>query len=279
MTFEVDPDAGMLAGDGGPRPIPPQPAQPGLIVEVASGNFVGAVVRCSDREVVLRDRRGRERRFANAPGAFLVDDRRVALVPVAPETETPATPPSPRETASGSLAVDTPARVARAGRLLVEGIHDAELIEHVWGDDLRVEGVVVEVLHGADDLPAVVAAFAPGPGRRLGVLLDHLVDGTKEQHLARAAAHPHVLVTGHRFVDIWAAVRPEVVGVEAWPDVPRGQPWKPAIARHLGVADVHEAWRRIRASVRSWRDLDPSLIRAVEQLIDFVTEPEVDAPG
>ena len=35
----------------------------------------------------------------------------------------------------------------------MEGKHDAELVEKVWGHDLRIEGVVVEPLHGVDDLP------------------------------------------------------------------------------------------------------------------------------
>jgi hypothetical protein len=278
VSFDVAPSAHTLAGDGAPRPIPARRATPGTIVEVAADGFAGAVVRCSDREVVLRDRRGRERTFGNTPGAFLVDDVRVRLVPDATADAPPAGSPWPRPhgaevTASGSIAVETPARVARAGRILVEGLHDAELVEHVWGADLRVEGVVVEPLHGADDLAAVVRRFSPGPGRRLGILLDHLVDGTKESHIAATVTHPHVLVTGHPFVDVWAAVRPERLGLSAWPDVPRGRPWKEGIARALGTDDVTEAWRRIRTSVRSWHDLDRSLIRAVEQLIDFVTEP------
>jgi hypothetical protein len=278
VSFDVDPSAHTLAGDGGPRPIPTSRATPGTIVEVAADGFVGAVVRCSDREVVLRDRRGRERTFGNSPGAFLVEDVRVRLVPD-PLTDPPPTgSPGKRAeaaevTASGSIAVETAARVAREGRILVEGVHDAELVEQVWGADLRVEGVVVEPLHGADDLAEVVRRFSPGPRRRLGILLDHLVDGTKEARIAAAVAHPHVLITGHPFVDVWAAVRPERLGLDAWPDVPRGQPWKEGIARALGAEDVAEAWRRIRASVRSWHDLDRSLIRAVEQLIDFVTEP------
>lgn len=278
MRFPVDPTAGTLAGDGRPRPIPTRRATLGLLVEVASDGFVGGVVRCTSREVVLRDRRGRERRFSNAPGAFIVDDRRVTLV----ADTSPGRNVSDEDVAvtnSGSLAVPTPARVARASRLLVEGQHDAELVEQVWGDDLRVEGVVVEPLHGADDLAAVVQRFRPGPDRRLGVLLDHLVDGTKETHIARAARHPHVLVTGHPYVDIWAAVRPAAVGLDAWPDVPRGQPWKDAVARHLGAADVHEAWRLIRSSVRTWHDLDRALIGAVERLIDFVTEETSPDPG
>lgn len=275
--FPVDLTAGTLAGDGSPRPIPAVTATPGLVVEVASADFVGAVVRCDAREVTLADRRGRERRFRLAPGAFYVEDRAVSLVP-----DTVAASPSPSVpsvTNSGSVVVpDAPARIARASRILVEGVHDAELIEQVWGADLRVEGVVVDVLHGADDLAGIVRSFSPGPGRRLGVLLDHLVAGSKESRIAAAARHPHVLITGHPFVDIWAAVRPEVVGIRAWPEVPKGQPWKEGVAARLELDDHHEVWRRIRTNVSTWRDLDRELIRSVEQLIDFVTDPD-DTPS
>jgi hypothetical protein len=255
------------------RTIPTVTASPGLLVEVPDG-FVGTVVACTPQEVTLRDRRGRERRFGLHPAGFLVDDRRVTLL--APATATPpAARPEPAVTNSGSLAVPSaPARVARASRILVEGVHDAELLEQVWGADLRVEGIVVDVLHGADDLDQVVRSFGPGPTRRLGVLLDHLVPGSKEARIAATVRHPHVLVTGHPFVDVWAAVRPATVGIEAWHDVPHGEPWKEGVARRLGVGDPHELWRRIRSSVTTWRDLDRSLIRAVEELIDFVTVPE-----
>jgi hypothetical protein len=104
------------------------------------------------------------------------------------------------------------------------------------------------------------------------------VQGTKETRIAAEARHPHVLVTGHPFVDVWAAVKPEVVGIEAWPQVPHGEPWKEGVARRLGVAGPDEVWRRIRTSVRTWRDLDRELLRAVELLIDFVTDPE-DRPA
>jgi hypothetical protein len=275
--FPVDPTAGTLAGDGSPKAIPAVTATAGLVVEVASADFVGAVVRCDAREVTLADRRGRERRFRLAPGAFYVDDRAVSLVPGTVAATTP--PTVPRVTNSGSVTVpNAPARVARASRILVEGVHDAELIEQVWGADLRVEGVVVDVLHGADDLAGIVRGFAPGPGRRLGVLLDHLVAGSKESRIAAAARHPHVLIAGHPFVDIWAAVRPEVVGIRAWPQVPKGQPWKEGVAARLGLDDHHEVWRRIRTNVSTWRDLDRELIRSVEQLIDFVTDPD-DTPS
>ncbi len=241
-----------------------------MIIEVAADGFVGAAVRCSADAVTLRDRRGRERRFGLHPGAFLVDDVRVTLTP----PPRPVTPSAPAVTNSGSLAVPrAPAKVARAGRILVEGIHDAALVEQVWGDDLRVEGVVVEVLHGIDDLRGIVDAFGPSPDRRVGVLVDHLVPGSKESRVAAEVEGPDVLVTGHPFVDVWAAVRPEVVGIVAWPDVPRGEDWKTGTATRLGFADPRELWRHIARSVTTWRDLDRELIRAVERLIDHVTAP------
>jgi hypothetical protein len=33
-------------------------------------------------------------------------------------------------------------------------------------------------------------------------------------------------------------------------------------------------WRRIRSSVRTYADLEPAMLRAVEELIDFVTTPQ-----
>jgi hypothetical protein len=254
-----------------PRPKAPTPeleARAGLVVEVLGDGFAGTVVRCDDREVVVADRRGRERRFGRHPGGFVVDERVVSLV--APRRAAP--PPASAVTASGSLApVATGARVARASRILVEGVHDAALIETVWGADLRAEGVVVEPLHGIDDLPAVVVDFTPGPTRRLGVLVDHLVAGSKEARVAAAVSGPNVLVTGHPFVDVWAAVRPEVVGIAAWPDVPMGEDWKTGTATRLGYADPGDLWRHIARSVSTWRDLDRALIGAVERLIDHVT--------
>jgi len=164
--------------------------------------------------------------------------------------------------------------VARASRIYVEGIHDAALAERIWGDDLRIEGVVVEPLHGIDDLPDVVRRFGPGPGRRLGVLVDHLVPGSKESRLVASVVHPHVLVTGHPYVDVWQAVKPAVLGLARWPEVPRGTAWKEGVCAALGVPDVDSAWRRLLSAVRSYADLETPLLGAVERLIDFVTDTE-----
>ncbi|MFO7778367.1 MAG: DUF3097 family protein [Nitriliruptoraceae bacterium] len=275
--FELRDERGVLAGASGRRTIPRRAASPGLLVEVASGSFVGAVVSCDAERVVLEDRRGRRRSFTLGPGAFLVDDVAVELVPVAEE---PAAAPDPLGvTASGSVpSSDTRAKVARASRILVEGVHDAVLLERVWGDDLRAEGIVVEVLDGADDLAAVVEAFGPSPQRRLGILLDHLVDGSKEQRLAASVRHPDVLVTGHPFVDVWTAIRPQVLGLTSWPEVPRGEEYKAGLARRLGYAEHRDLWAALQARVSSWRDLEPSLIGAVERLLDFVTEADEARP-
>jgi len=262
------------------RPARPVAAERGLVVEDVTSGWVGAVVRVEksggQHLVELEDRHGRTRSFALG-GGFWVDGEAVVLVPPAG----PARPAAPARTASGSRAVpDAPARVARASRIWVEGRHDAELVEKVWGDDLRVEGVVVEMLDGADHLPDAVRAFAPGPGRRLGVLVDHLVPGSKESRLAdeavRAAPPGSVLVLGHPWVDVWQTVRPQRLGLTAWPQVPRGTEWKVGVLQALGWpsathADIAQAWARILGTVRTYADLDPALLGKVEELIDFVT--------
>jgi hypothetical protein len=242
-----------------------------MVVEDIEGRFCGAVVRCEKDAVTLEDRHGAQRVFPLRPGAFMIDGKPVTLT--RPKRDMSG---SAGKTPSGSVAAPGPqrAKVARASRIYVEGRHDAELIERIWGDDLRDLGVVVEYLEGVDDLPAITAAFRPGPGRRLGVLVDHLVDGSKESKLAAAAESEHVLVVGHPFIDIWAAVRPEAVGIPAWPAVPPGRPWKEGVLHALGwPPGVAAAWQRILRSVHSYADLRPELLGRVEELIDFVTAP------
>ncbi len=257
----------------GQGPVPSVEAEPGLVVEDFEGRFCGAVVAVDKDGVTLEDRHGKRRVFP-IPAAFLLDGSRVTLV------RPSVAPAGPRRTASGSVAAPSQrAKVARASRIYVEGKHDAELVEKIWGDDLRDVAVAVEYLEGVDDLPAIVSSFQPGPTRRLGVLVDHLVAGSKESRIAlEASKSPHVLVVGHPFIDIWAAVKPSAVGLPCWPDVPKGQPWKEGVLDAIGwpratPADVAAAWRRILGSVRTYTDLDPALLGRVEELIDFVTCP------
>jgi hypothetical protein len=254
------------------------PLERGLVLEDPSSGFVGAVLRWENGLVVLEDRKGRKRSFPIGPGFHF--EGRPASVRL-PSTATAATV---RRTASGSIAAPTAtrAKVALPSRIFVEGRHDAELVEKIWGADLRDVGVVVELLNGVDELPAVVAEFRPEPSRRLGVLVDHLVAGSKESRIAaQVAMQPggrHVLVLGHPYVDIWQAVKPVRVGLARWPDIPRDVEWKHGICQVLGLphddqADIAAAWQKILARVSSWRDLEQPLLSVVEQLIDFVTEP------
>ncbi len=266
------------------RPRTPEAvAAQGLVVEDVETGWCGAVVRVERsgglHVVALEDRRGRSRTFPLGPG-FLLDGRPVELV--APRAS--AAPGPPTRTASGSTAVrGASARVARGSRIWVEGRHDAELVEKVWGDDLRIEGVVVEPLDGVDDLGAELRSFRPGDGRRVGVLVDHLVTGSKETRVVREAlagvppaGRAHVMVVGHPFVDVWQAVRPQRLGLDAWPHVPRGTDIKKGTLAALGwahadQADVATGWKRILGTVRTYADLDPALLSSVEGLIDFVT--------
>ncbi|HET8561807.1 MAG TPA: DUF3097 domain-containing protein [Marmoricola sp.] len=253
------------------------PAELGLVVEEVTTDWCGEIVKV-ERDlctVTLEDRRKKRRTFPLGPG-FLLEGRPVVLV--APARKGPE---KAARTASGSVAVHgARARVARASRIFVEGRHDAELVEKVWGDDLRLEGVAVEYLDGVDDLPEQLRDFRPGPQRRAGVLVDHLVPGSKESRIAQSVARspmgPHVLVVGHPFIDIWQAVRPKRLGREAWPTIPRTIEWKKGVCQSFGwphrdQSDIARAWKHILSKVSSYADLEPALLGRVEELIDFVT--------
>lgn len=262
-------DASMVTARPARRVVETVAAERGLVVEEAGTGFCGAVVECDKERVSLEDRRGKVRVFPLDAAGFLLDGVPVTLTrPVA------AASSAPRRTASGSVAVaGLQAQVAKASRIWVEGTHDAELVERVWGHDLRVEGVVVEPLDGVDDLPSLVRTFGPGRRRRLGVLVDHLVAGTKESRIVEQVTSPHVLVTGHPYVDVWQAVKPATVGIGAWPVIPKGQPWKEGVCAALGWGETWQGWKRVLAAVDSYTDLEVPLLRSVEMLIDFVTEP------
>ena len=254
------------------------PAELGQVVEEVTTDWCGEVVAI-DRDIdtlTLEDRRGKRRTFPLGPG-FLLEGRPVVLTRPVRQVA----PCAPTRTASGSVAVPgARARVARQSRIFVEGRHDAELVEKVWGDDLRIEGVVVEFLGGVDDLADHLRDFRPGPERRVGVLVDHLVPGSKESRIAQAISKSpvgkDVLIVGHPFVDIWQAVKPARLGLARWPDVPRSIDWKKGTCQQLGwphrdQADTARAWKHILGKVTSFADLEPALLGRVEELIDFVT--------
>jgi len=260
----------------GAKKVADVPAEHDLVVEVADDGYCGAVTRVQGGNVELEDYKGRKRVFPLG-GGFLIDGEPVRLTPPA------AVKQAPRRTASGSFAVaDQRARVALPSRILVEGKNDAELVEKVWGVDLRVEGVVVEYLEGVDKLEELLTAEPPGAKRRYGVLVDHLVAGSKETRIADAIMRgphgAHLRIVGHPFIDVWQCVKPQVLGIARWPEIPRGTDWKTGICKafgwpHESQGDTGRAWQHILGKVRTYRDLEPALLGRVEELIDFVTEP------
>jgi len=250
------------------RAVPVVQIELGMVVECAQSGFCGAVVGFEHGAVSLEDRHGKRRLFPLEPAGFLVEGQIATLM-------RPAAGPrsTVRRTASGSVALPVSrAKTAKASRIWVEGLHDAALIERIWGDDLRAEAIVVEPMHGADDLAALVRDFQPGPSRRLGVLLDHLVAGSKETRLAAAIDSGHVLIAGHPYIDVWQAVKPAKLGLTAWPVVPPGRPWKEGVCAALGTtAEPAAFWRHLLSRVDSYHDVETPLVNSMERLIDFVT--------
>ncbi|MEU3332781.1 DUF3097 domain-containing protein [Glutamicibacter creatinolyticus] len=271
----------MDLGTPAPKKLRQVPVERGLLLEDVASGWVGELVRTEKsggmRVIVLEDRHGRTKSFQSGFG-FLLEGEPVELV----EPRVQAQAGSTLRSSSGSRAVTgQKARTARASRIWVEGKHDAELVEKVWGHDLRVEGIVVEPLHGVDDLAAAIRDFDPSPQRRLGILVDHLISGTKEERIVQQAmatpgAQGNVLILGHPYVDIWQAVKPEVLGITAWPVIAKGTDWKTGVLRsfgwpHQSAADIGLGWQRILSKVEYYSQLQPELLGKVEHLIDFLT--------
>jgi hypothetical protein len=222
-----DPKKGILSGlpdleRAQPRRVsyPTVQAQPGLIIEHRPSSQVGFIVRADHTAVVLRDKAGRECAVRYLPGAFIVDGEVVTLLP--PD---------------------------RTALLLVAGTEGAQLVDTLWGDELRAEGVSVQHFdpwRGASD---TIAAWRPAAGRRLGVLV-----GTRDR---LELLLPNVLVLAVPFPEIWLGVKPTVLGLPEWPDDP--------------AATAEPVRQRLLASVRSYADLEPTLVGAVETLVDFMT--------
>jgi hypothetical protein len=70
----------LAAGQPRRRELRRVPAQRGLVVEDATGQFCGAVVGCERDAVTLEDRHGRRRVFPLSPAAFLLEGEAVMLV-------------------------------------------------------------------------------------------------------------------------------------------------------------------------------------------------------
>lgn len=264
-----------------------QEAERGLVIEETASGWVGAIIRTEKSGgvhlVVLEDRHGKTRSFPLGFG-FLLEGEPVELVaPRGQGRETPA----PARTASGSRArSSSTATVARAAKFWVEGTHDAELVEKIWGEDLRELGIAVEPIGGIDELYRMIEVFGPTRKARLAVLVDHLVPGSKETRIVEeVAANPAwadtVLVLGHPYVDVWQSVKPKALGIPAWPTIDRSVEWKRGVLAKFGLPnssqrDVAHGWKLILGRVNNYADLEPAFLGRVEELIDFLTQDDAD---
>ena len=212
-------------------------AETGLVVEDVETGWCGAVVRTEKaggvHVVHLEDRRGRTGASRSGPG-FLLDGAPVVLTPptAAGRAALQAARATASRTASGSRAVDRPPGPRRAGsRIWSRASTTPSWSRRSGATTCGSRAWSSRCWTASTTWPPRSATSRPGPGRRLGVLVDHLVPGTKEpgwwprpRSLGRCAAH--VLVVGHPYVDVWQSVRPERLGLDAWPVIPRGRPWK-----------------------------------------------------
>ena len=250
----------------------------GLVVEEVTTDWCGEIVKV-ERDlgtVTLEDRRRKRRTFPLGPG-FLLEGRPVVLVaptrkgPAARRVRRPGRSPSRASrrgsrgpAGSSSRAGTTPSSSRRCGATTCASRVSS------WSTS-----------RASTTSARTCATSGPDPERRVGVLVDHLVPGSKESRIAQSVAKSpigkHVLIVGHPFIDIWAAVRPERLGKKEWPKVPRNIEWKHGVCQqwgwpHRDQADIARAWKHILGGVRGFQDLDPALLGRVEELIDFVTQ-------
>lgn len=280
MNIDYSWGAQNITGNEPSRQLRTVPIAKGMVLEDATSGWVGEAIKLErvggSIYVVLENQKGRRKNFPLGLG-FLLYGEPVNVVP--PQQKQAR---EKKISNSGSVFVDNlRAKEAKQSRIWVEGLHDAALVEKIWGHDLRVEGIVVEPLHGADNLAELVAAFEPGPAKKLGILLDHMVEGSKETKIAQQVLSnprfaPYVHIIGHPFIDIWAAIKPAKLGFTQWPEVPRGEDWKTGTLQRLGLPhsnpeDISNAWRNFLSKVEYFSDLEPQLLGRVEELIDFVT--------
>jgi Protein of unknown function (DUF3097). len=244
------------------------------VVEDSEGRFCGAVVGYEKGAVTLEDRHGKRRVFPLAPAAFLLEGQPVTLVTPAPAA--PSAPAKSTLTASGSVAAPAAerarAKVARASRIYVEGKHDAELVEKIWGTTCATSASWWSTWKASTTCPPSSGA-SPPLRRRLGVLVDHLVAGSKETKIAASVRSPDVLIVGHPFIDIWAAVRPSAVGIAAWPMSRAGSRGRKACCAPSAGRGGARGLAAHPALGEQLADLEPELLGRVEELIDFVTTP------
>jgi hypothetical protein len=235
-------------------------AAPGLMIEEAGTGFRGAVQGVQGRLMRVEEFGGAERLFPLGPG-FLLEGQPIVMV--APSGD-------------GVTSIER-----RADRFFVDGPEIGGLVEKLWGANLRLRGIHIEILESLASFDLVVKRLRPGPELRVAVLIDRHPVRSREAEIAEWLAlgpdHEHIALAAVPFWDIWESVSPRRLGLLSWPSVAHGPDWRRDVLAAVGwpnsPADVAAAWERILDSVHTVADLEPRLLDRVEQLIDFVTEP------
>lgn len=164
------------------------PSEVSMVLGAHSSGFVGEVMKvgkvAGQWQMELEDRRMR-RCAGSRWGAAFGEGQPVNLLPALPASIAPRK----KITASGSFHVEHEARVAKPHESGWRSKHDAELISKIWGADLAFAGIMIEELFGADNLRQILSAFEPSDARRAGIMLDHLVPGSKEARIAAEISH------------------------------------------------------------------------------------------
>ena len=261
---------GILAGPVGPRErlairYPIVEARVGMRVAHRGSRFSGTVESVRSNEVSIAGTTGLVRQFPLEPGVFVVDGAPVTL------RRGPSKTTAAPRTASGSVAVPgARARTARASRIVVEGMHDAELLERVWGDDLRIVGVVVERLDGLAHIEAFLTDFQPGPSRQSACWSTISSPAVKRSGLPGAGRVPTCCSPAPRTSTCGQQFGRGCWGSNAGPRFRRVSRSRKACAA-LGYDEPRDLWNDLSRSVKSYKDLEVSVVGAVERLIDFVT--------
>ncbi len=251
-----------------------------MVVEDAETGYVGAVVRVEYGRIDLEDRYGKTRGFPLGPG-YLLDGLPVILTARGAQRLPARGERHPARSRCRARVPGWPGPAGSMSRADTTLNSSRRYGERTCESKVSSSNISVASTTWWRSSPS----SGPARGRRLGVLVDHLVAGSKEARIAevvrRGPGGSDTLVVGHPYVDIWQAVKPQRVGLAAWPRVPRHIEWKHGVCDALGwphadQADIAAAWRRIRSQVRDWTDLEPALIGRVEELIDFVTQPAGD---
>ena len=208
-------------------------ATPGLPVRHRSSGFTGVIAGFDGDGVIVRGTTGQERLFRPTPGAFDVEGRAVSLVRPAPPPA-PPTPPPPRPPPA-----PTPSRIStgpgwRRPAACCRGRPRRRAHREGVGRRPTRRRRGRRTARRLDHLPEGSTTFSPGPGNRLGVLVDHLVQAARRRGWRKTltpAPRARLRHALRRRVGSGQAGRRRLA---AWAHIPQGTAWKAGVCRSLG---------------------------------------------